>query len=196
MTVAKIAAYALDTWTPTFLNRSYGLKPGQVGLLFGMVSAVPSIIGMIVGGFLNEWWSKRDKRASVWIVCISFSVAAPLGIATFIAPNLYLAVAAILVSSFVGAANIGSSYTLVQGLAGPKLRATAAAIYMAVVNFIALSTGPAVAGLLSDLLAPTTGNDSLRWSLCIISLVYLGSLPFLLLAARTVEADMDEAERA
>lgn len=196
MTTAMIGAYALDTWTPAFLIRSYHLTPSQVGLLFGLVAAVPSIIGMIAGGFLNEWWTKRDKRASVWIVFISFSVAAPLGIATFLAPNLYLAVAALLVFKFVGAANIGSSYTLVQGLAGPKLRATAAAIYMAVVNLIALSIGPGVAGLLSDFLAPTFGDESLRWSLAIFSVVYLGSLPFLLLAARTVEADMENAERA
>jgi MFS family permease len=195
MTVAMIGAYGLETWTPTFVIRSYGLNPGQVGLLFGLVSAVPAIAGMFIGGVLHERWNNRDKRAPLWILCICFAVAVPAGLVTFLAPHLYLAVAAILVSSLVGAAYIGPSYALIQGLAGPKLRATGAAIYMAVVNLVALSTGPAVVGFLSDHLARAAGVDSLRYALCAVCLVYVGSLPLFLLAARTVEADLDGAER-
>ena len=64
-------------------------------------------------------------------------------------------------------------YAVVQNLAGPDLRAFAAAIASLIINVIGLSAGPYLAGLLSDLLAPTVGIRSLGVSLNILNVTYV-----------------------
>jgi MFS family permease len=196
LSIAFTASYAQQAWMPTFLIRSFGLKPSQVGLMYALSTAIPAMIAMIAGNFIVERWTRLDKRATIWFLLATFAVLIPIGIATFLAPNLYLVIAGIVVYSLINSAYVSSQYTLIQGLAGPKLRATASAIFGAVGTLVPLSVGPAVTGFLSDRLMPAAGVNSLRWALCIVSLFYLASLPFFLLAARTVGADLDEAERA
>jgi MFS family permease len=194
LTLAQTAGFAQLAWAPTFFIRAFGLKPGQVGLLFALVSVVPGIIAMVCGSFIVELWTRRDKRATIWFLMLTFSAAIPAGFATFLAPNLYIAIVGVFASALINNAYVGPNYALIQGLSGPRLRATGAAIYMAVVTLFALSVGPAVAGFLIDHLAPTSGANSLRWALCIVGVFYLASLPVFMLAARTVETDLNEAE--
>ena len=47
-------------------------------------------------------------------------------------------------------------------------RATWAAITLLVINLVGLGLGPLLVGRLSDWLAPTAGEDSLRWALVIV----------------------------
>lgn len=126
----------------------------------------------------------------------TFGAGIPLGLIVLMTHNLTLALAVSSFSALLGSAYVGPMYALVQGLAGPKIRATAAAIFMLVANLIGLSLGPVLAGLVSDQLTALAGRESLRWSLVVMMLPSLVSLPFFFAAARTVKADLEEAERA
>ena len=63
-----------------------------------------------------------------------------------------------------------------------------------IINVIGLSAGPYLAGFLSDLLAPTFGIRSLGVSLNILNLTYVIGVVHFVLASRTVDADVLEAE--
>ena len=98
------------------------------------------------------------------------------------------------VTTVLGSLWIGPSYALVQSLSGPALRATAAAIFMMVVNIVGLGLGPYLTGLLSDALAARFGDQALALSLSVVTAASgLGVIHFVL-AMRTVEADMAEAQ--
>ena len=86
------------------------------------------------------------------------------------------------------------SYALVQNLAGPQMRAIAAAIFMMFVNIVGLGLGPYVTGLLSDVLTPRFGDMALAISLSAVTMTSVLSVVSFLLATRTVTADMDDAE--
>ena len=47
----------------------------------------------------------------------------------------------------------------------------ASAILLFLINIIGLGFGPWAVGILSDVLQPIYGKDSLRWSLCLFSLI-------------------------
>jgi MFS family permease len=196
MTLASIGGYALQSWTPTFFIRTFGMSPGELGPIYGLLTGVPAIIGMLVGGVLMDRWIRRDRRALVWIQILTFSTAIPTSLVIFLSPSLKLAFAAVLINSLMTSIYVGPMYALIQGLAGAKIRATAAAVFMVVVNLIALSLGPLAAGFVSDKLKAIAGADSLRWSLCTMLVTYLLSLFFYLLAVRTVRADLDDADRS
>jgi hypothetical protein len=73
------------------------------------------------------------------------------------------------------------------------MRATAAAVLLFVINIVGLAIGPAATGALSDLLAPRFGDDSLRYSLLVISMALLWSAFHFWRAGRTLEADVARA---
>jgi hypothetical protein len=56
---------------------------------------------------------------------------------------------------------------LIQQLAGPRLRATGVAVFLAVTNLVGLGLGPYIIGHLSDGFAASIGSNSLRPALTI-----------------------------
>ena len=50
------------------------------------------------------------------------------------------------------------------------MRAVASSILFLILNLIGLGIGPWATGLISDLLQPTLGSESLRWALIIVIL--------------------------
>ena len=70
--------------------------------------------------------------------------------------------------------------------------AISAMIYF-VLNIIGLGLGPLTVGVLSDMLAPTAGDESLRWALFIIAQVAFVGAGFYLLAARHLRAEMAQS---
>jgi len=70
------------------------------------------------------------------------------------------------------------------------MRATAASILLLVLNFIGLGFGPAFVGLMSDMLAPDFGSDSLRIAMLITVAVYAVSISMAYLASRHFVQDL------
>jgi hypothetical protein len=64
-----------------------------------------------------------------------------------------------------------------------------------VLNIIGMGLGPLFVGTVSDFIASSTshGVDSLRYALCIATLVILGATVSSVLAARTLRADLARA---
>ena len=77
-----------------------------------------------------------------------------------------------------------------QNLAKLRMRATAAAIMLFIVNIVGAGAGPFIVGVLNDYYATQFGNEAIRYSLLTISATgALGSL-FFYLSSRTLAADL------
>jgi MFS family permease len=75
-------------------------------------------------------------------------------------------------------------------LAKVRMRATAVAIFLLAVNVLGYASGPAIVGVLNDVLQPHFGAYAIRYALLTGALVAgLGSLCYLL-AARFVIGDI------
>ena len=84
-------------------------------------------------------------------------------------------------------------YSNNQNLARLRMRATAAAIMLFIVNIVGAGAGPLIVGALSDLLAPDYGVDSIRYALvCSVLLGAAGSV-LIMIAGRWLEADLERA---
>ena len=65
------------------------------------------------------------------------------------------------------------------------------AILLFIINMIGLGLGPQGVGIVSDLLKPAFGSDSLRYSMLAIVVIFAAwSVVHYALAARTIEADL------
>ena len=64
--LASFVFYALAAWTPAFLSRSFGLPPGRVGWMWGLVVAATGIVGSLGGGAVID----RACRAGLRDACL------------------------------------------------------------------------------------------------------------------------------
>jgi hypothetical protein len=89
---------------------------------------------------------------------------------------------------------LGNAIATTHGLVGMRMRATASAILFLVLNIIGLGIGPWSIGMLSDYLAPSLGNDSLRYAmLYLLPGVMFWSACHFYLASRSLRDDLARA---
>ncbi len=234
---ASFTGYGVGQFTNSFFIRSHAdeleaLSPLAGFLLLGDPTAATPVIfraslvtGLLIGlcggfgaavsGFISDRISHRHPNALVWLPALAFILTAPLNIVGYMTQSLPLAVfllgAALLFQYFY----LGSMYAVAQGVVHPRMRATAVAILLFVVNLIGYGLGPPVVGALSDFLANsqlipvglsvescagiTEGANQavcaagssfgLRWAIVIGFLGYLWAATHFLLAWRSLRKD-------
>jgi predicted MFS family arabinose efflux permease len=165
--LAAFVGYGVISWFPSFLIRSHAMKTTEIGLWFGLIMGIPGGAGIFLGGYLADKFGATDPRWYLWTAAVASLVALPFGFATYLLSNPYWALAVfsipILLSNFWQATVFAQTQSLVQ----LRMRGVASAILLFIINIIGLGAGPWMIGIVSDLLAPRYGTDSLRWSLLI-----------------------------
>jgi predicted MFS family arabinose efflux permease len=163
--MSAFGGYAGIAFVPVFLSRSHGLNPAQIGLLLAITTGVFGFLGTALSGIIADRVGREDVGRTMLVPVFATFISIPFAAVAYLSPNLAIAAAALAVPATMGATYLGPAYAATQGLVPLRMRATAAAILIFVLNIIALSFGPLTVGVLSDLLRPSLGADSLRWAL-------------------------------
>lgn len=192
LTLVSFVGYGGLIFGPSFFQRSLGLSPQQVGLFFGLIAGFVGGLGALIGGFLADRLSKRDMRWNAWVIAVAKIVGMPLFIVFYMSSDLKLMIPVYIVSSILGAFYLGPSFAMIQSLTPLHMRALASAVMLFVLNFIALGFGPLTVGLLSDLLAPHFGQESLRWALFGTSFIGVWAAVHYYWAGKTYQADIEK----
>jgi predicted MFS family arabinose efflux permease len=187
--------YSAVTWTPAFLIRVHGMSTGEVGTVLALIIGVGGGIGNYLGGRFADRWSVSNPRGRMLVPTLAmFSsvVFAPL----YLVEDTRLVLGLFCVPAFLGFMYQAPAFAVTQSLATPKMRATAAAVLLFVINIIGLGLGPLATGVLSDALEPRYGVQSLSYALFFVHLVYLWSGVHFWLASRTLPEDLAAVGRA
>jgi len=57
----NITLFSFLTWGPAFIMRTQKIDSTQAGLVIGLIS-IMAIFGAVIGGFLADFWQKRNER--------------------------------------------------------------------------------------------------------------------------------------
>lgn len=186
---------AVINWLPSMLDRTHGLPLDEVGLKLGLAIAIVGSVGtLLLGGLLADWLSRRDMRWSLWILVIGELLLIPGYALVLLAPTGDLAIAAFIFPALLATFFIGPVLSLSQTLAPPHMRATSGAVLMFLISLIGAGFGPVAIGLLSDLLRPAYGEDSLRAALWLAPCAAVLAAAAYALATRTLVSDISRAE--
>ncbi len=185
--------YGSIAWMPTFVVRVFGGSYAEIGLTLGLVIGVAGAIGTYVTGLLCDRLFARDARWLLWIPAIGSVASVPFFAVTALSSSFAFGLPFYVAWVFFGAAFAAPTYALVQALAPLRLRATASAVLLFSLNLIGLGLGPTIVGILNDALAPRLGDEAIRVSLLVISLLNVWGAIHSLLAARTLRDDMARA---
>lgn len=172
---AAFLAYGKTTWTTIFFQRTHELSPGEVGFWFGVVNGAAGIFGTWFGGWLADRFGSKNRRHVLTAPAIGMAIAAPVAFLAYQATSWQLALALLVVPTLCNSLYYGPTYSAAQGLVPLRARAIAAATVLFFQNLIGLGLGPLFFGMLSDMLAPTYGEESVRYVL--YGAAFLGLVP-------------------
>jgi predicted MFS family arabinose efflux permease len=189
----SITSYAMLTWSPAFLQRVFDLSPSEFGTQLGVVIGIGGIVGALSVGFLADALAQRDPRWLVWIAAIGGLGVLPCLVVFAASPTATVALLALFPANFFNGWFPSLSQTVGQGLARLRMRALASAIVLFAVNIIGLGLGPWLIGIANDLLAPSYGEEAIRYSIGGVGLVNLWAAAHSLLAARHLREELARA---
>lgn len=189
--MAAFGGYAGVTWIPAFLMRSYAMSPGEIGTWLALIIGFVGGAGTYAAGWLADRFGKRDVRWNMWVVSIIMFLCFPFAIGMYLTADKYWALVLFLIPAFAGAAYIGPSLAITQGLVTLRMRAVASAVLFLILNLIGMGLGPQAVGFISDLYAPTYGPESLRYALLTVMFVWPWAGVHFILAARTLKEDIE-----
>lgn len=193
--LAAFMGYASITFFPSFLVRTHGLPISEVGLYLGLIYGFAGGAGFAGGGYIADHLGKVGKKRSLNGVAWAALASVVFAIPVYLLANPYVAMALYIVPVFFSNFYLATTFAQVQSMVGLRMRAVASAFVLLILNIIGLGFGPQVTGILSDWLAASFAEESMRYSLLILTVI-IGpwSAVHYFLAARHIDDDLARAD--
>ncbi len=188
--LTAFVGYGFVTWAPSFLARSYGMGTGEIGTWFGLILGIPGGIGIALGGYFADRFGARDPRWFLWTTAVALLLAVPLNVFIYLSTDSTAALLAMILPVLLGNFYQATTFSQTQGISALRMRAVAAGILLFIINIIGLGLGPQIVGILSDLLNPRYGDESLRYALLICSFLYVWAAAHYFAAGRHLKDDL------
>lgn len=164
----SFSSYGIAAWLPTFFTRHHGWTASSIGIWFGLIVMIFGTLGIVAGGYWADRLRQRGQPDATMRVGLFVSLAwFPAGIAAFVVPSPWLALAFLCVAQFFTSAPFGVAPAAIQQIAPPQLRGQASAIYLFVINLVGLGLGPTAVALTTDYVF--RDDNMVGWSLLIVA---------------------------
>lgn len=183
--------YAFTFWIAPLAIRNFGVSKELIGVQIGLPGAAMSILGIVGGGFLSDWWKARDVRGRVFVLMLGIGLPAPFMAAMYLAPSFDVFRAVAPATYLLSAMWVGSAVTVMQDLVLPRMRGVASSAYLLGSTMIGLGLGPYCAGKLG--LATGSLTNGL---LCVLAMVPVALLVLAAVARQVGACEAGRIERA
>lgn len=150
--LASFVGYGVGQFTTSFLIRTHGLSIEDASLLFGIILGVMAAIGVFASGWLADKMAQRHPNALSWLPAVGMGLSVPFYAFGFLADSLWLAMPALMIAAMIHYFYLGPMYAVSGGVVDSRMRATAVAITLFVVNLLGYGLGPPLIGILSTFL--------------------------------------------
>jgi MFS family permease len=157
-------AWGITAWSASFLTRVHGMDTAEAGAWIGLCSGVGGIGGTLTGGAVAQRLARRHPAWHLRVPAMTSALAVPfvflfLILPRALAPPMYFG------GAFFASCMIGPVLGVTQSLAHVRMRALAASLVGLTFNVVGTGFGPLAVGMLSDLLAPRLGTESIRYAI-------------------------------
>ena len=188
-----LAGFGFNQWLPSYYSRSFDMSQEHIGLFFGIALGAGGALGGLIGGQLADRLMKIDVRRGAVLGIVTTLSSFPFWLGISLSPSAWMALSFNFVAAALAAAPYGANFAMLQGAAPPRARALAAAIAMFAASIVGIGGGPFLTGVLSDFFADARGEESLRYSLFVMSFFILIPAVNLFFVRRTIGDDMARA---
>jgi len=193
--VCALWGWGLMYWTPTFLQRAYGLDVGEAGAVTGYAHLVGGSLATVGTAWILSRPAMADPRRVVWLLAAGIALATLPSMAAYWTHSLD--VAKLMFWIFIPSIYfyIGPCFGLLNNLAPCHMRNMFIAICLLVANIFNLIVAPWFVGFLSDRFAGAHATDaeSLRAALLVLAPTGFWAAWHLWMASRTIVLDQKRA---
>ncbi|ARS26875.1 spinster family MFS transporter [Sphingomonas sp. KC8] len=210
--VAGFASYSNHQYMVSFLMRAHGLSVGTAGTVLGLVIGGVGILVTLAAGPIIDGNRVRFPGIRTWLPAVGLLWSGLFFATAFTIRDTALSIGLLVTASIGQHFYMPSMYTVAQDVAPPAVRATAAALLIAIISVVGYGLGPPLVGLASDVLGglamtahgtsaaackvaasaacEAAKSDGLRLSLSIGSIGFVIAGILFALAGRTIDRDV------
>jgi MFS family permease len=186
----SITGYGVLMWGYEFYGRVHGMSPLDIGVWMAVIVGVGGSLGTYAGGRIADRLGEGDAGWYLRFPAIVTAIGLPFGFAFLLAESSLASLLLFFPFYLLSNVYVPAMHTVNQNLAKLRMRATAAAIMLFIVNIIGAGAGPFIVGALNDLYTARFGAEAIRYSLLTISSTGIIGAVFLYLASRTLAEDL------
>jgi len=159
-----------QAWIPTYFHRSFGMNMVDIAYILGAVVMGSSLLGLIVGTRIAEWFLKRGHLdANLRLLILAMCLATPMSILYPLMPTPTLAFGVLGLSMFFRFFSPGAQNAALQVVTPNEMRGQITAIFLFIFNLVGYGLGPIYIALMTDYLF---GKESqLNYALSVASLI-------------------------
>ena len=219
VTIASFVNYGVGQFFVSFLIRTHELSIFDASVKIAMALALMAAIGTYMSGYLADRYAKRFPKALALIPMFALIGVIPMHVTGYLAESLWLAVPLMMVGQMLLYTYLCPLYAVPGGVVDSRMRATAVAVTLFIVNLLGYGLGPPLIGGLSTILNATflsgldpsltleackasnlavaaqsacdsANADGLRWSMVLFKCLYLWAIFHFYMASRTIQRDM------
>jgi MFS family permease len=193
--LSSFVGYGVINFMPSFMVRSFGIDLASLGLWLGLIYGISGGFGFFMGGYLADHIGRRGHRKALRFIASAMIVTVVFSIPVFLATSAFWCLVALTVPMATSNVYLAPVLSQAQSLVSLRMRSVASALMLLIINVIGLAMGPPLTGLLSDVLEPRFGSESMRYSLLIVSVVLLPLAGwFYFRASRFIDDDLRRAD--
>ena len=167
-----------------------GFERSEIAQLTGIIGVVAGLAGNLFGGLMSDWWLRTFNQGRRMFLFWLTLLLLPLGIIyRFVEPNTFIFWLGVVIGYFQLGCFYGPTFSTVQELVPPKIRATVVAFYILCLNLIGLTFGSLGGGIFTDVLRSFDVSEPYTIMLVTFSLIAGLAIPCYYFGGKIYESD-------
>jgi predicted MFS family arabinose efflux permease len=168
-TCAVFLMYASGAWLPAFFIRVHGMNTAEIGAYAAVSVGLGGGLGTLGAGLLCDRLRPYSRALESKVLITALALSVPTLLVTVLSPSRTTALAAMFLFNICAFAFLGPTARITQRVATPGTGAFSFALTISITNIVSLTVGLPAVGVISDILAPRFGVESLRYALALFA---------------------------
>ncbi len=149
--IFAMSMFALLSWGPAFLGRSYGLSPREIGLYLGSLVLISNSGGVLVSGYLTDFFTQRGHHDAALRAGMlgGFGIIIPAALFSSV-DHFYLMLLLLGLANFFASFPMATSAAALQIMAPNQMRAQVTALFFLFMNLFGITGGATLVALCTD----------------------------------------------
>lgn len=168
-----------------WLVRELGFERAEIAIISGLIACFAGVAGNLFGGVASDRWVAATGQSRPMFMVWLLLALLPVNLAyRLVEPDTPIFWACMVVAFFQLGAFYGPTFSAVQELCPPQVRATVVAFYLMALNVVGLGIGITGSGIMVDALIAAGTPQPYSWTLFAFTVLSALAIPCYFAAAR------------
>jgi MFS family permease len=173
--------------------RERGFDAAEIAQYTGWIGMTAGALGNLFGGIGGDWFLRRTGLGRPMFLFWVMLALAPINLMyRLVDPNTIWFWIGVFMGFFQLGSFYGPTFSTVQELVPPQIRATVVAFYILTLNLIGLGIGITFGGMTIDLLIARGVEQPYTWTLVGFTVLSMTAIPLFLFAGRRFHHDREK----